>query len=168
MNPAPRTHYPATGNTTLLVEGRPHRTTPPPPDSIAPDASQALFRLGKQMNYPRRNPLPTLDMRGEAQGQLPPNQHRNTTMKTNITRDFQSSIEDYEAKIADAIWSASAHRRSSKVCFDFDDEGRFETARKTTKYATAVHDMANALKFGYCKSVRVFPNANKSVTVKCA
>jgi hypothetical protein len=87
--------------------------------------------------------------------------------KSLITRDFQSSIEDYEAEIAAAIWAASARRRSSKVRFDFDDEGSFETGRKTAKYETAVHDMANSLKFGNCKSVRVFPNANKSVTVIC-
>jgi hypothetical protein len=92
---------------------------------------------------------------------------QNLSSKSLITRDFTSSIEDYESEIMTAIWHASARRRSSKIRFDFDDEGSFETGRKTGKYETAVRDIAKALKWGNCRSVSVFPNANKSVSVKC-
>jgi hypothetical protein len=87
--------------------------------------------------------------------------------RSNIVRDHDSTADDYEGEIKLAIWSASSRKRSSKVRFDFDDEGTLECGRSTQRYATAIRDMAKALAFRDCNSINVFPNALKTVTVQC-
>ena len=87
--------------------------------------------------------------------------------KSTIVRGANATVDDYEGEIKLAIWSASSRKRSSKVRFDFDDEGVVECGRSTQRYTTAISDIAAALAYRNCNSVNVFPNALKTVTVEC-
>ena len=87
--------------------------------------------------------------------------------KSIIVRDHNSTVDDYEGEIKLAIFGASRRRRSSKIRFDFDEEGVVECGRSTQRYATAIRDIAAALAYRNCNSVNVFPNALKTVTVEC-
>jgi hypothetical protein len=92
---------------------------------------------------------------------------QNISSKSIIVRDHSSTVDDYEGEIKLAIFAASRRRRSSKVRFDFDDEGTLECGRTAFRYSTAIRDMAAALAYRNCNSVNVFPNALKTVTVDC-
>jgi hypothetical protein len=92
---------------------------------------------------------------------------KDISSNSTIIRGHNSTADDYEGEIKLAIWEASRRRRSSKVRFDFDDEGVLECGRSTQRYAAALRDMAGALAFRNCNSVNVFPNALKTVTVQC-
>ena len=87
--------------------------------------------------------------------------------KAEITREETSTSETLENEIRLALWRVSEKRRSSKLFFDFDDEGTFETGRQTKKANQAIDDMASALKFGRCKRVSIFRNSLKGITIAC-
>ena len=93
----------------------------------------------------------------------------NTTTQrtTTIVRHSDCTVDILEGEIILAICRASTFRRKSKVRFDFDDEGVMELGRNNNRYEAAIRDMATALFFRNCKSVNVFPNMLKSVSVEC-
>jgi hypothetical protein len=92
---------------------------------------------------------------------------KNISSKSTIVRDSNATVDNTECEINVAIQAASRRRQSSKVRFDFDDEGALECPRGTLRYAGAIRDMAAALVYRNCNSVNVFPNALKTVTVQC-
>ena len=91
----------------------------------------------------------------------------NISSKSTIIRDTRSTIRDYENQIRESIMAASRQRVTSKLFFDFGDEGLFDYNRKTKKTDNAIDDMASAIYFNRCKEIKVFRNALKGVTIAC-
>jgi len=77
------------------------------------------------------------------------------------------TLEEHAAEIRTAMHILSRRRMSSKVRFDFDDEGHFDAGRGTKKFEAGMGDMARALKWGAVRHLRIFRNANKGVTIAC-